>query len=187
MSTPLVKRPMRADARRNYERLLTAAREVFAADGPEAPLEAVAERAGVGIGTLYRHFPDRDALLVAVYVSDLETLMDHARTLVDELPPGAALAAYLREHVAYINAQRGMLAAAKALMSTSNELSGYCRDILRVGVGEMVSAAQEEGTLRSDVTANDVLRLMHGVAMGTEQAPQDAERLLDIVLDGLRP
>lgn len=180
-------RPMRVDARRNYERLITAAREAFTEHGAEAHLDDIARRANVGPGTLYRHFPSREALLVAVYRGDVEALAEHAKELADQLPPGEALDTWLRLQLDYLKVKRGLGAAVKAMLAADSETLAYCKDTMRGALRELLGRAQEAGVIRSDVDAPTVLRLVHGVGLASESAPEDADRLLSIVLDGLRP
>ncbi len=180
-------RAMRADARRNYGRLLAAAREAFTERGTEAHLDDIARRAEVGPGTLYRHFPTREALLAAVYRGDVEELAVRADELAGTRPPGEALTAWLWLQLDYIKHKRGLGAAVKTMLAADSETLNWCRDTMRGALGGLLARAQEAGTVRADVTAADVLRLVHGVGMASESAPESAERLFTIVLDGLRP
>jgi AcrR family transcriptional regulator len=180
-------RPMRADARRNHGLLVGAAREAFTEQGPEAPLDDIARRAGVGPGTLYRHFPTREALLAAVYRHDVEELATQAFRLGEEHPPEEALTAWLGLQLDYTKHKRGLGAAIKTMLGTDSDTLNFCRDTLRRALGSLLARAQEAGVVRTDVDAADVLRLVHGVGMASEWAPEDADRLLSYVLDGLRP
>ncbi|NJP49432.1 TetR/AcrR family transcriptional regulator [Streptomyces sp. SBST2-5] len=170
-------RPMRADARRNRERLLAAAVEAFAAQGEGASLDDIAKRAGVGAGTLYRHFPTRRALLEAVYSDRIEAIAERAGVLAERLPAGAALVAWLGELGLGMIQTRGL----RALLSSSvrggedagpgaGGSSSDCCDPLRRAVARLVRAAQEAGELRRDVGETDVLRLVHGVAIACGEA-----------------
>ncbi len=178
---------MRADARRNYARLLAAAREAYTEHGTDARLDDVARRAGVGPGTLYRHFPTRETLLAAVYRDDVEALAVEANRLAETFPPAQALERWLRLQLDYVKVKRGLGAAVKAMLGTDSETLAYCRDTMRGAAGGLLARAQAVGQVRADVDAGDVMRLVHGVAMATETAPEDADRLLSIVLAGLRP
>ncbi|WP_345631139.1 TetR/AcrR family transcriptional regulator [Rugosimonospora acidiphila] len=182
-----VEKPMRADARRNHGRLIVAAREVFIEHGPEAPLDDIAKRAAVGPGTLYRHFPTRESLLVGVYQDDLETLSAQADKLAESLPPEEALTAWLRLQLDYVKHRRGFSAAVKAIMGLEAPAMNYCRNLMRGSLIRLLEPAKAAGVIRAGVEAPDVLRLVHGVAMACESAPDDGERLLDYVIDGLRP
>lgn len=184
MTTP--PRAMRADAQRNYARLLTAAKEAFGEQGADAPLDDIAKRAGVGAGTLYRHFPTREALLAAVYRDDIAELSGQAYELLEKLPPGEALAEWMRMQVAYTIRKRGLGTALITAVGKDSELFAWCRDALRGAGAALLHAAQQAGTVRTDVDSADLLRLGHSIAVATEHSPQDAERLLTVVLDGLR-
>ncbi|MFE0023879.1 TetR/AcrR family transcriptional regulator [Amycolatopsis sp. NPDC059021] len=180
-------RPMRADARRNYERILATAREAFTEEGTDVPLDDIAKRACVGAGTLYRHFPTREKLFEAVYRDEVETLAQHAFDLLAELPPGEALEAWMRNQVRYYAERRGLTVALKAALDHESETFALCRSRTQAASGALVSAAQEAGLIRDDVTGTDVLRLCHGVGSVSQYAtPEDVERMLGVVLDGLR-
>jgi AcrR family transcriptional regulator len=178
---------MRADARRNYERLLAAAREAFGERGTEASLDDIAKRAGVGPGTLYRHFPTREALLAAAYRSDVEARTARAEELAETLPVEEALVSWLRVQVQEIKGKRGLGSAVKTMLGGDSETLAFCRELMHAGVRRLLEPAQEAGIIRSDVGPADVLRLVHGVAVAAESAPDQADKLLFIVLDGLRP
>jgi AcrR family transcriptional regulator len=181
-------RPMRADARRNRGRLIVAAREAFTEHGSEAPLDDIAKRAGVGPGTLYRHFPTRESLLAAVYLDEIEALSAQAdRLLGSDLPPDEALAAWLLVQLDYVRDKRGLGAAVKAMLGMHAPTMTYCRDTLRGAVGRLMEPAKRAGLIRAEVQPADLLRLTYGVAMACESAPDDAERLLGYVIAGLRP
>jgi len=180
-------RRMRADARRNYERLVASAREAFTEHGVEASLDDIARRAAVGPGTLYRHFPTREALLAAVYRDDIEALAARADEMAQTSPPAEALGAWLRLQLDYIKYKRGLGAAVKAMLDRDSETLNWCRETMRAALGGLLTPAQEVGAVRDDVDAADLLRLVHGVGMACESAPDHADRLLCLVLDGLRP
>jgi AcrR family transcriptional regulator len=180
-------RPMRADARRNYGRLVAAARDAFTEHGVEASLDDIARRAAVGPGTLYRHFPTREALLAAVYRGDIEALAGQARDLAEAHPPEEALNGWLRLQLDFIKRKRGLGAAVKTMLGADSETANWCRDAMRSALGELLTRAQDAGAVRTDVEAADVLRLVHGVGAASESAPEEADRLLSFVLDGLRP
>jgi AcrR family transcriptional regulator len=180
-------RPMRADARRNYDRLVEVAREAFNEHGVEASLDDIAKRAGVGPGTLYRHFPNREALLAAVYRDDVETRAGLAVTLAAELSVEEALTTWLRRQVTDLKFKHGLGAAIKTMLAADSETFVFCRNTLREAVSRLLVPAQQAGIIRGDVEPAEVIRLVHGVAVASESAPDQAERLLSIVLDGLRP
>jgi AcrR family transcriptional regulator len=179
-------RPLRADARRNQERLLAAARDAFTEHGESASLDDIVKRAGVGPGTLYRHFPNREALLGAVYVDGVTSLAAQAKQLSEKLPPMAALTEFLRVQVEYGKSRKGLGVAVKAMFSSDSQVLTWCRDTLRGAVAMLLEAAQREGEVRQDVDPAVVLRLAHGVATASEFSPDDSERMLAIVIDGLR-
>ncbi|MYW22043.1 TetR family transcriptional regulator [Streptomyces sp. SID486] len=180
-------RPMRADARRNYERLLKVAAESFAEHGENASLDDIARRAGVGSGTLYRHFPTRQALLEAAYVDRIEALGARADELARELPPGEALGEWLYELAVGTLQVRGM----KALLGSAVADGGAaaCATTVKGAVTRLVVAAQAVGALRADVEPIDVLRLTHGVASAAELAgtgEPEIRRYLGLLHEGLR-
>ncbi|MEU3304375.1 MULTISPECIES: TetR/AcrR family transcriptional regulator [unclassified Streptomyces] len=183
-------RPMRADARRNYERLLVEARAAFAEHGTDASLEDIARRAGVGIGTLYRHFPNRHALMNAVFQDALESLLSRSRELASAEQPCAALVEWLRAVVTHAGEYRGV---ARALMSASHDASSalsQCSVPLREAGARLLARAQEAGTVRTDVSVADLMQLTNAIALAAEQAPTDpelADRLLTLTLRGLKP
>jgi AcrR family transcriptional regulator len=180
-------RPMRADARRNYERLITAAREAFTEHGADAPLDDIARTAGVGPGTLYRHFPTRLALLEAVYRDDIASLSARAHELLDERPPEEALTEWMREQVDYVLHRRALAATVKSALDWDSAALAYCKTMMREAAGAVLARAQEAGVVRAEVTPSDLLRLGHAVGYASEHAPEDADRLLSYMLDGLRP
>jgi AcrR family transcriptional regulator len=188
-SLPPAPPPKRADARRNYERLLATAREVFAEEGADASLEEIARRAGVGIGTLYRHFPTRQALLEAVFQDEFEALRAEAAALLAAPDPGEALAGWLRAQLAHAAAYRGLSGSVMiAMLDEGTELSAALRAMHEAGA-DLLSHAQRAGAVRPDLDVSTLLKLVCAVGVATEQAPNAAEqgeRLLGIVLDGLR-
>jgi AcrR family transcriptional regulator len=177
---------MRADARRNRARLLEAARDAFGEHGVEAPMDEIAKRAAVGPGTLYRHFATREDLMVAVYKADVDALAAQADEFAATMTPWAALDAWLRVQLDYVKYKRGLGAAVKAMLGTESETFIFCVNTMRGALGRLLAAARDSGDIRSDVDAADVLRLVHGVGIASESVPDDANRLLGLVLDGLR-
>ncbi|MEU0404216.1 helix-turn-helix domain-containing protein [Streptomyces sp. NPDC006197] len=180
---------MRADARRNHERLLIEARAAFAEQGADAPLEEVARRAGVGIGTLYRHFPTRADLLNAVFQEALAELLDRSREFAEADAPCRALVEWLRALIAHAGEYRGL---AHALMSASHDRSSAlarCSDPLRAAGERLLERAQEAGQVRADVSIGDLMQLTNAIALAAEQCPEDAllaDRLLALTLRGLK-
>ncbi len=182
-------RDRRADARRNYDHILATARVVLSEQGVQASLRDVARRAGVGLGTLYRHFPTRDALLDAVLRQGFDRLAERADELAADLPPAAALGAWLRELAAGAAAYQGL---SGSLVTTLNDpgsaLSASCSALQAAG-SRLLANAQADGGIRPDVAGVDVFALATGVAAMTERGPlaERRDHLLDVVLDGLRP
>jgi AcrR family transcriptional regulator len=182
-------RKPRADAVRNRELVLDAAKAVFNAGGPEASLEAVAKRAGVGIGTLYRHFPTREALFEAVYRREVLQLGDLADQLKNERSPVDALRRWLRSTVELVATKKGMLTAlALVAYHSSSELYADSFDRLTKAAGTLLKRAVASGEIRADVSAEDLLRALIGMSYLHDQPGwQDSVmRLLDVFVDGLR-
>ncbi|MFI2433750.1 TetR/AcrR family transcriptional regulator [Streptomyces sp. NPDC018693] len=183
-------RPMRADARRNYERLLKVAVEAFAEHGERASLDDIAKRAGVGSGTLYRHFPTRQALLEAAYVDRVEALASRADELAERLPPGEALLEWLYELCVGSIQVRGLKALLGSAVTDGSTAAGTaCGTAVTGAATKLLDAAQREGTLRTDLTPVELLRLAHGVATASELGhgePGDIRRYLTLVTEGLR-
>ena len=179
-----LQRPQRADARANRDKLVAAARALFTKKGTSAPLEEVAGRAGVGIGTLYRHFPTRHALLEAVYVDEVEA-MARAATELEELPPWDALSEWLHQYVGFAATKRALN---EALMETdpNSDVLLTCRTAI-VGAGTtLVERAQHAGVVRNDTTFTDIVRMVGAIAMVPTEDPEQKKRLLELALDGLR-
>jgi AcrR family transcriptional regulator len=177
---------MRADARRSRAKLLEAATAAFAETGADAPLEDIARRAGVGIGTLYRHFPTRTDLQAGVFRSQVDAVCSTADELIGHVTPEQAFAGSVRAIAGYLITKRGLAKALVDSLGRDSELISVCSMRMRTTLDRLIGHAQEAGVLRTDVTAHDVLRLLHGVVMATEQAPQDTDRLIGMILDGLR-
>ena len=179
---------MRADARRNREKLLRAGLELFTEQGADVSLDAVAKRAGVGVGTLYRHFPTRDALVEAVYLSELDRLHEGAAELLAAHPPHEALALWMDQFVEYAATKRGLSGALQSVIASGRNPYSQSRAKMVEAVGQLLDAARAEGTVRDDVDAEDVLLAMGGIwAMPVEPGwEQRARTLLGLVMDGLR-
>jgi AcrR family transcriptional regulator len=179
-----LKRPQRADARANHEKLVAAARALFTEKGTSAPLEEVAERAGVGIGTLYRHFPTRQALLEAVYVDEVEA-MARAATELEELPPWDALSQWLHQYLGFAATKRALNEALMETDPNSNVLL-TCRTAITGAGTALVERAQHAGAVRNDTTFLDIVRMVGAIAMVPTEDPEQKKRLLELALDGLR-
>src|SRR5450755_3964471 len=180
-------RRIRADAVRNRERVLEAAKAVFSAGGPDASLEAVAKRAGVGIGTLYRHFPTREALFEAVYRREVQQLVDLAEQLKEEAMPADALRRWLRSNVEFVATKKGMSAALALAAHSSSELSAYSFERLTKAVGALLDRAVAAGEIRADISPEDLLRALVGMCYMHDQPGWQATvlRLVDVFVDGL--
>jgi AcrR family transcriptional regulator len=182
--------PKRADARRNYDKLIAAATTAFAEHGADdVSLEEIARRAGVGIGTLYRHFPARQALLEAVYREQVDGLQLLAEKLLTAESPGDALAEWVRAFVAFGRTKRSLSAALVATIGKDSELLSACSKILRGSTEAVLGRAQQAGVARTDVQGADIFRLTHGLIMATDATaltdPGQAERMISLVIDGL--
>jgi AcrR family transcriptional regulator len=191
MSTPeataptLLERPKRADARRNYEKLLTAAREAFAEGGEATSLESIAERAGVGIGTLYRNFPNRQALVEALYVDEVEEVCRTAAEL-ESADPWEALNSWLQRVVSYVATKQALIAELVNYLDTDAELYQACRTYLYSAGEPLLLRAQEAGVVRPDVAIGEVIQLVVGIAKVPSADPAQTEHVLRVALDGLR-
>jgi AcrR family transcriptional regulator len=186
-SAATIRRP-RADAVRNRERVLEAAKAVFSAGGPDASLEAVAKRAGVGIGTLYRHFPTREALFEAVYRREVQQLGELAEALKSEASPVDALRRWLKSNVEFVATKKGMSAALALAMNSSSELTAYSFERLTKAVGALLERAVAAGEIRSDISPEDLLRALVGMCYLHDQPgwQNSVVRLVDVFVDGLR-
>jgi AcrR family transcriptional regulator len=181
-------RKPRSDAVRNRERVLEAAKAVFSAGGADASLEAVAKRAGVGIGTLYRHFPTREALFEAVYRREVEQLGELAEQLKSAASPVDALRRWLRANVELVATKKGMISALALAVQSSSELYAYSFDRLTRAVGTLLDRAVAAGEIRADISPEDLLRALIGMCYLHEQPGWQSTvlRLMDVFIDGLR-
>jgi AcrR family transcriptional regulator len=176
---------LRADARQNRARLITAATEAFAEKGADAPLEDIARRAGVGIGTLYRHFPNRLDLQAAVFRTQVRVVCEQGDELLATAVPAQAFAAWARTLTGYLVTKRGLSRALIDAVGVESELITSCWMTMRETTERLLENAQRAGLVRSDVTAMDVMRLLHGVAVSSERDPDRVDLLLSVTLDGL--
>jgi AcrR family transcriptional regulator len=182
-------RPLRADAQRNRDRLLDAAVRAFSrADGAEVTLDAIAKDAGVGIGTLYRHFPTREALVEATYRKELARLCDAAVELLERLPADEALRTWMDRFVDYMTTKRGMADALRAVIASGGNPFAESKARLHEAITTLTDAGAAAGSVRTDVAPDDVLASLGGVSlMAGEPGRRDqAGRLLDLLMDGLR-
>ncbi|GAA0232603.1 TetR/AcrR family transcriptional regulator [Cryptosporangium japonicum] len=183
MTTP---RKPRTDARRNRDTILDAARTAFAgADGPVA-LEHIARAAGVGIGTLYRHFPTRDDLVESVYAAELDEVADSATTLLRDLPPDEALRAWLQRYAAFVATKRGLAETLRAALAAGRITQPVTRQRITAAVAALLARGGENGTLRTDVDPEDVVVLALGAFVTGADDPARTERLVALVLDAVR-
>ena len=176
---------LRADARQNRARLISAATAAFADKGADAPLEDIARRAGVGIGTLYRHFPSRLDLQAAVFRTQVRDVCEKGDALLATDAPQQAFAAWARALTGYLVTKRGLSRALIDAVGVESELITSCWMTMRETTERLLENAQRAGVIRSDVTAVDVMRLLHGVAVSSEKDPGRTDLLLSIMLDGL--
>ncbi|APY86693.1 TetR family transcriptional regulator [Streptomyces alfalfae] len=182
-------RAQRADARRNYDRLLGEARAAFAEHGTGTSLEDVARRAGVGIGTLYRHFPNRHALMSAVWEDAVCDLLARSHALLDDPHPCSALVTWLRAIVTHAGEYRGLSSALMAASHDDTSALARCSRPMREAGAALLARAQEAGSVRPDVSISDLLQLTNAISLAAEETPDDpelADRLLTLTLRGLR-
>ncbi len=182
-------RAPRADAQRNRQRLLATALKLFASTKGEVTLSAIAEAAGVGIGTLYRHFPTREALVEAIYRSEVERLSDEASALLEEMPPDKALEEWLTRYAGLIATKRGLMDVVRSIFEPGADAPAYSRERMQAAAGLLLDAAARAGAIRDDVEAKDVLL---AVAASTWALVNDGEwevrtrPILRLIMDGLR-
>lgn len=183
------KRPLRADAQRNRDRILAAAVRVFSEEGLDAHLERIAKEAGVGSGTLYRNFPTREALIEAAYRNEVARLCESAPDLLAAMPPAEALRAWTRRFIDYATAKFGMADALRAVVASGANPYADSREMIQAALSSLMDAGVAAGEIRRDIRSTDMFAALAGIALTSalpEQREQ-AERLLDLVLDGLRP
>jgi AcrR family transcriptional regulator len=181
----LLSRPKRADARRNYDKVLAAAREAFAEGGESTALEEIARRAGVGIGTLYRHFPSRQALLEALYVDEVEEVCRSAAEL-DGAEPWEAFSAWIERLIAYVATKKALAHELQNYLDHDASLFQACRASLFAAGEPLVARGQEAGVIRPDVTIAEVIQLVVGIAKIPVADPAQTGHILRIAVDGLR-
>ncbi len=181
----LIARPKRADARRNYEKVLAAAREAFAEGGESTALEEIARRAGVGIGTLYRHFPNRQALLEALYVNEVEEVCRSAAELGDG-DPWEAVNAWFERVLAYLATKHALAQELLNYFDRDAALFQVCRTSLYDAGGPLLARAQAAGVVRQDVEFPEVMQMVMGIAKIPASDPSQVEHILRVALDGLR-
>ena len=179
---------LRADAQRNRDKLVNAAGLAFAEHGINTSLEEIALRAGVGIGTLYRHFPTREHLVEVVYAHEVEALSQAANDLAKKHPPGIALAQWLQRFVDYMAAKRGMADSLKLLLASNSEFFAEASGKIPAALQKLLDAAIAEGSIRADIDSADVMHALSGI-YGGAQTPDwrdRSKRLVALLMDGLR-
>lgn len=179
-------RPLRADARRNVDALLDAAKEVFATSGVDAPVREIATRAGVGLGTLYRHFPHRSDLVTAVFRHEVDACADEAPVLAAACEPGEALERWLFRYVDFIGTKRGLAAALHSGDPAFDALPAYFEKRFLPAVGALLDAAADAGAIPRDVDAMDLLHAVANLSLPGEERPGHTRRMVGLLLDGLR-
>lgn len=185
----LPSRPARMDARRNYDRLVAAADELFGERGTDVPLDDVVRRAGLGSGTLYRHFASRDALLAAVFWGRIEALCEEAESLLTAESPVEGIVIWLRSLIR-LTMRRGLAAALAAdNKEGGSELFRYCREALDAAATPLLARVRKDGSFHPDLEVSDLITFTHAIAVAAERVPdseEQADRLLRLLLDGLR-
>jgi AcrR family transcriptional regulator len=184
-TTAPIRRPKRADAARNYDKLLAAAREAFTSEGQDASLEGIARRADVGIGTLYRNFPTRQALLETVYLEEVEGICRAAREF-EGLDPWEALTGWLARFADYAATKKALAGELMAYMEEGSEMFLQCRHAIKAAGEPLLEAAQRSGDVRPDVRFMDVVRMIGGIATIPNAEPGQVDRIIAVALDGLR-
>jgi AcrR family transcriptional regulator len=179
-------RPKRADARRNQARLIAAAREVFAESGSGTSMEAIARHAGVGIGTLYRNFPQRIDLVEAVYSTDVQELSEAAKRAVTTLEPWPAVTAFFEAFVRYALTKQTLLSELHQAFEKNPELRSHSRELINGAFDLVIDRARAAGVIRADVDGSDVVQLVSPVCTNPAVPADQLERLVSMILDGLR-
>ncbi|MBV8211594.1 MAG: TetR/AcrR family transcriptional regulator [Verrucomicrobia bacterium] len=180
-------RHLRADAQRNLDALLQSAMAVFATSGVHAPVRQIAEKAGVGVGTVYRHFPQRSDLIVAVFRREVDACVDAAAVLAAAHKPGEALTRWLQRYVDFISAKRGLAAALHSGDPAYDTLPAYFQKRLRPALETLLDAAVAAGEVRSGVKPDDLLRAVASLSAPAHDGdPTHARRMVGLLADGLR-
>ena len=184
--SPDVERPLRADARRNRERLVAAAREIFTEHGSGASMEAIAKRAGVGVGTLYRHFPNRFDIVEAVYETDVHELAEAAQRVVAELGPWDAVVAFFDAFMRYAETKQALLTELQQAFEKNPDLRSRARELISSSFDLVIDRAKVAGVVRDDVDGSDLMQLMSPICSNASVPPEQSRRLIGILLDGLK-
>jgi len=179
-------RPLRADARRNRERLVAAAREIFTEQGSGASMEAIAKQAGVGVGTLYRHFPNRLDIVEAVYETDVQELADAAQRVVVQLEPWDAVVAFFDAFMRYAQTKQALLAELQQSFEKNPDLKSHARELINSSFDLVIDRAKHAGVVRDDVDGSDLTQLVSPICTNASVPPEQTRRLIGILLDGLK-
>jgi AcrR family transcriptional regulator len=185
-TTNLLTRPKRADARRNYDKVLAAAREAFAEGGESTALEEIARRAGVGIGTLYRNFPNRQALLETLYLEEVEGICRMADEQRESADPWGALASWFERFIGYIATKQALAAELTNYLDRDAQLFKSSRAALWAAGEPLLTRAQEAGVVRPDAEIGDVMHMVMGIAKVPAADPSQTTHIVRMALDGLR-
>jgi AcrR family transcriptional regulator len=185
-TTNLLTRPKRADARRNYDKVLAAAREAFAEGGESTALEEIARRAGVGIGTLYRNFPNRQALLETLYLEEVEGICRMAEEQRESADPWEALTSWFERFIGYIATKQALAAELTNYLDRDAQLFKSSRAALWAAGEPLLTRAQEAGVVRPDAEIGDVMHMVMGIAKVPAADPSQTTHIVRIALDGLR-
>lgn len=184
---PAAARKVRADAQRNLDSLLEAAKAVFGASGVDAPVRAIAARAGVGVATVYRHFPQRSDLVAAVYRREVDECVAAASALAREHEPGEALVRWLHRYTSFIATKRGLAAAYRSGVPAFEALPAYFREHLEPALQALLDAAVTAGEVRDDIAPYELLRAVADLCVpAADVAPHHGRRMVDLLIDGLR-
>ncbi|MFE3169417.1 TetR/AcrR family transcriptional regulator [Streptomyces sp. NPDC059224] len=181
-------RPLRADAQRNRDKILTTAARVFTVEGLDAQMDRIAKESGVGSATLYRNFPTREALVEAVYRNEVAQLCEAVTPLLAQKSPDEALRAWTRLFLDYVTTKYGMIDALRAIAATGSNPYGRSREMIQAAVAALMDACAAAGMIRTDILPTDISAALEGIALTSagEEHRQQAERLLDLILDGLK-
>ena len=179
-------RPLRADAQRNYDRLIVAARDVFVREGGSASMEAIARAAGVGVGTLYRHFPQRIDVVEAVYRDDVDQLVATADQVIEEFDPWPAVVAFLEAFARYAKGKRTFLNELHDAFDKHPDLKLRSKERIDDAMDRIIRRAQEAGVLRTDVNGAELMQLISPMCVNATLSEDQSSRLLNMILDGLR-
>lgn len=186
-TNPEPARAVRADAQRNVDSLLEAAKAVFSVSGVDAPVREIAQRAGVGVGTFYRHFPDRAGLIAAVFRREVDACADAAAQLSADYPPFEAMAKWIQLFAAFITTKRGLASALHSGSPAFENLPAYFDQRLRPALARLLEEAAASGQVRTDVDADDIIGAVASLSMASKSdRPDQAQRMVALFIDGLR-